>query len=113
MLSLVISACTREREPFVKKGLAEGSYKTKDAEADYTHHTIIMALLELGNAVDDCYSLIIGHVEGRMVARCSDVGRGGGSVEKRPHNMPSQWCTGFDGRRCWDGHKTFLSVMET
>ena len=43
-----------------------------------------------------------------MVARCSDVGRGGGSVEKQPHNMPSQWCTGFDGRRCCDGHKTIL-----
>jgi hypothetical protein len=66
------------------KDLAEGPYKTKHAEADQAQYTNILALLCLGDTVDVVIFvvvLVVGHVEGRQVARCSDVAtRSGGSA---------------------------------
>ena len=55
---------------------AEGPYKAKQADADQAQYTNILAPPYLGDAVDVAIFvvvLVVGHVEGRQVDRCSDV----------------------------------------
>jgi hypothetical protein len=55
-------------------------YKTKHAEAGWARYTIIISQLlgEVMDVADISVMLVIGHVEGQQVARCSDVATCGG-----------------------------------
>jgi len=58
---------------------------------------VVLALLYLGDAVDVAdiaVILVVGHIEGRQVARCRDVAtRGGGSATYR-HSLSTCHPTG-------------------
>ena len=53
--------------------------------------------------------IIVGHVEGRRAARCSDVATSSGGGATQRHSLStcqwSRWCPGFAGRRRRDGDK--------
>jgi len=76
---------SRERIPFIIKISPRAPTKPKTRKP--TRLTmLVIALLYLGDAVDmdDISVLIVGHVEGRQVARCRDVEtRGGGGATYR------------------------------
>jgi hypothetical protein len=60
-------------------------------------------------------SIVVGHVEGRQVARGSEVGDArwwGRHATPQPEHMPTRWCPGFAGRRHCDGDKTLVFAAD-